>query len=211
MSRASASQEKSAINRAASKVEQVRKLLEELHTLRNRLNDGLERNSELISVSARKVLQLLEEHGPHSVPSIARLRGSTRQNIQILVNRLEAGGHVQLTENPGHKRSALVRLTEKGAGALQAWGAAEQKFLESVAREISSVDVEAIVGSLLQMRDVLGRTIKHLPPQHRLQEQQPGATGRRSKREPSMKQDNSEILSGDSEVETDEEFPINLL
>jgi len=211
MSRASVSQDKSAVNGAAARVEQVTVLLEELHTLRNRLSDALVGNSDPISLSARKVLQELEKHGPHSVPSIARLRGSTRQNIQILVNRLEAAGHVELIENPGHKRSALVGLTDKGAEMLQCCEAAEEEFLERVASEISSTDVDAILRSLLQMKDVLNRTLKHLPAKRRSREQQPGARARRSKRQASRKQEDSELFTGNSEMEKEEGFPINLL
>ena len=66
------------------------------------------------------ILQTLGRLGPQTVPDIARTRALSRQNIQVLVNRLESQGYVAVTPNPAHKRSGLVELTEHGRRSLAA-------------------------------------------------------------------------------------------
>ncbi len=52
---------------------------------------------------------------PLTVPQIARRMGLTRQSVQASVNRLLSDGLVETDENPDHRRSPLIRLTELGA------------------------------------------------------------------------------------------------
>src|SRR5258707_14646901 len=56
----------------------------------------------------RDVMQILSEHGPRTVPQIARRSLTSRQNIQMTVNRLRAEGWVEFVPNTEHKRSGLV-------------------------------------------------------------------------------------------------------
>jgi DNA-binding MarR family transcriptional regulator len=51
---------------------------------------------------------------PLTVPQIARRMGLTRQSVQASVNRLLDEGLVETDENPDHRRSRLIRLTELG-------------------------------------------------------------------------------------------------
>ena len=51
---------------------------------------------------------------PLTVPQIARRMGLTRQSVQASVNRLLSEGLVEADENPDHRRSRLIRLTELG-------------------------------------------------------------------------------------------------
>jgi DNA-binding MarR family transcriptional regulator len=51
---------------------------------------------------------------PLTVPQIARRMGLTRQAVQVSVNRLLEEALVSLGENPDHRRSPLIRLTELG-------------------------------------------------------------------------------------------------
>jgi DNA-binding MarR family transcriptional regulator len=48
------------------------------------------------------------------VPQIARRMGLTRQSVQASVNRLLAEGLAEAGGNPDHRRSPLIRLTERG-------------------------------------------------------------------------------------------------
>jgi DNA-binding MarR family transcriptional regulator len=52
---------------------------------------------------------------PLTVPQIARRMGLTRQAVQVSVNRLLEDGLVASEENPDHRRSPLIRLTDQGA------------------------------------------------------------------------------------------------
>jgi DNA-binding MarR family transcriptional regulator len=51
---------------------------------------------------------------PLTVPQIARRMGLTRQSVQASVNRLLSDGLVEAEENPDHRRSRLIRLSELG-------------------------------------------------------------------------------------------------
>jgi DNA-binding MarR family transcriptional regulator len=52
--------------------------------------------------------------GPLTVPDIAGMRPTSRQRMQRLADELAAEGLVEFIDNPRHRRSKLVRLTEKG-------------------------------------------------------------------------------------------------
>ncbi len=54
----------------------------------------------------------------HTVPQAARRLGVTRQAVQRVANELVAGGLVDLDENPDHRTSPLLRLTDEGRGVL---------------------------------------------------------------------------------------------
>jgi DNA-binding MarR family transcriptional regulator len=62
--------------------------------------------------------------GPLTVPQIAQMRPTSRQRMQRLADDLAAEGLVEFIDNPGHRRSKLVRLTRKG----------EARYRESDAR-----------------------------------------------------------------------------
>src|SRR3979411_1518378 len=50
--------------------------------------------------------------GPLTVPQIARRMGLTRQAVQASVNRLLTEGLIEAVENPDHRRSPLIRITD---------------------------------------------------------------------------------------------------
>ena len=52
---------------------------------------------------------------PLTVPQIARRMGLTRQAVQASVNRLLTEGLIEAGENPDHRRSPLIRMTELGS------------------------------------------------------------------------------------------------
>lgn len=60
------------------------------------------------------ILHTLACCGPKTVPQIARMRPVARQHIQTLANELEELGFIEFIDNPAHKRSRLVILTEAG-------------------------------------------------------------------------------------------------
>ena len=49
-----------------------------------------------------------------TVPGIARVLGQSRQAVQRITDVMVADGILVYTENPKHKRSALVTLSERG-------------------------------------------------------------------------------------------------
>jgi DNA-binding MarR family transcriptional regulator len=82
--------------------------------------------------SARwQVLGALELAGRQlTVPQIARRMGLTRQSVQATVNQLLREALVETDENPDHRRSPLIRLTELG----------NDKYAELDRRQISWIN-----------------------------------------------------------------------
>src|SRR4051812_10304188 len=115
-----------------------------------------------LAASDFSVLRVLAESGPLTVPQIARLRGTSRQNIQILVNRLEVDGCVSLGENPAHKRSDLVQLTADGQRLFEVGRSKEAGFMTTLAGNISEADIVAANYLLRQFRSRL-ETVEATP------------------------------------------------
>jgi len=70
-----------------------------------------------MTAAMRGVLELILLGGPATVPSMARARGVSRQHIQQQVDALRGRGFVERKENPAHKRSTMIALTDKGRAA----------------------------------------------------------------------------------------------
>jgi DNA-binding MarR family transcriptional regulator len=115
----------------------------------------LEYSAGELSVGESSVLQILAKAGPQTVPQIARARSTSRQNIQILVNRLAAGGCVHSIINPAHRRSVLIDLTAEGRSLLQV---AEQESVKIAARlkpAASSEEFQIAARVLRKLRETL--------------------------------------------------------
>ena len=137
--------------------EDLELLLNELNALVLRLKQttGLGENSGGLLSATQCVLRLLLEQGPKSVPQIARIRGTSRQNVQILVNRLQREGLVTFATNPAHRRSALVTLTAQGESALTSAATAEDDFVHALGAQSSQSEVRSAVALLRRLRDHL--------------------------------------------------------
>jgi DNA-binding MarR family transcriptional regulator len=110
---------------------------------------------EGVPVGIAAVLQLLLQGGPRSVPNIGRARSTTRQNTQILVNRMVEERWVELVTNPAHKRSALVQLTQEGRQLAQSVAEREAELHRLVSPQVSAGDLEAATALLVRLREVL--------------------------------------------------------
>jgi DNA-binding MarR family transcriptional regulator len=159
------------------------------------------------------ILQTLGRVGPLTVPDIARARGMSRQNIQVLVNRLESQEYVAVTPNPAHKRSGLVELTERGRGLLATVLEREALSLEALLPHLYRSRVVPAAKLLRKLRELLAG--KELPPTEIAEErptpkpaQAPRKPARRRKPAPST----GELPIAGEPIEPDEgEFPVNLL
>jgi DNA-binding MarR family transcriptional regulator len=94
----------------------LERLLDETRLLWHAMSHAGERlhAEEPVTLGMRAVLEFLTEHGPATVPHVARSRRVSRQHIQGLVNALLEHELVALGENPAHRRSAFVRVTPRG-------------------------------------------------------------------------------------------------
>jgi DNA-binding MarR family transcriptional regulator len=82
--------------------------------------DGLAADEGLTSARWQVLGAIALAGRPLTVPAIARRMGLTRQSVQASVNRLRDEGLVEREENPGHRRSSLIRLTDLGTAKYEA-------------------------------------------------------------------------------------------
>lgn len=102
-----------------------------------------------------RLLQMLGEHTNLTVPQLARLRGTSRQNVQILANRLVAEGCIESSGNPAHKRSALIHLTEQGRTRLRLAREHDQRLEAELLSSFSETQLSLGLQLLARLREVL--------------------------------------------------------
>jgi DNA-binding MarR family transcriptional regulator len=100
----------------------------------------------------RGLLKSLDRFGPQTVPQLARSRPVSRQYIQTIVNQLIEGGHVRFSENPAHKRSPLIELTDRGKELLDAMAGREEMLLSRLKINIPPKELEITTFSLRKMK-----------------------------------------------------------
>jgi DNA-binding MarR family transcriptional regulator len=96
-----------------------------------------------ITLGMRAVLERLCEHGPETVPQVARALGLGRQFIQRLVNAGLEEGLVRSQPNPAHRRSPLLEPTAAGREAFERIKEREEQVLREVASELPRGDIDA--------------------------------------------------------------------
>jgi len=101
------------------------------------------------------MLHSLKMRGPQTVPQIARARPVARQRIQKIADELKAEGFIEYTDNPAHKRSKLLRLTQKGE-ALHAELTAEiEKRADQLAEGMDAEELRITADVLRRLRERL--------------------------------------------------------
>lgn len=118
------------------------------------LSDRMLENRGLTG-SLRAILEFISNHGPSPVPKMATDKSMTRQSVQSLVDRLVSLGLVETVDNPAHKRSVLVALTNKGRETFSAILAEEQILLSNVAGHWPEGDAQRAAGILHDFREKL--------------------------------------------------------
>lgn len=98
------------------------------------------------------VLRDLDLSGPQTVPQMARARPVSRQYIQTLVDQLTDDGHVELVDNPSHKRSRLVRLTPRGKALVDAATRRQAKVFSRLKIGVPEKDLRTAASVLRAMR-----------------------------------------------------------
>jgi len=108
-----------------------------------------------ISAGLRTILLDLEEEGPKTVPDMAHLRNASRQYVQSMVNHLHDRDLVAYADNPRHKRSKLVVLTDTGGLLLQEMLARETRLGEDIAGSLALKDIDTTLKVMRAFRTAL--------------------------------------------------------
>ena len=181
----------------------IAELLAHLNSVAIQLNlagrNGTEAGAELRTAESA-LLEIVQRAGSMTVPQIARERSTSRQNIQILVDRLATEGLVEFIDNPAHKRSALVRLTEVGKARWAGGQQARTQFWSEIHSRVSEAEISATLSLLRKLHNLISKRKAADKPIDR-PSMRAVADTQREARAPSL----------NSESTAEAEFPINLL
>jgi DNA-binding MarR family transcriptional regulator len=91
--------------------------LSPLHKASRQISVYLEGRTRELGVSPLEghILTYLRGYAPASIRDLVRVFGIKQSTFTSLLDRLERGGLVRRTINPGDRRSFLIHITEKGA------------------------------------------------------------------------------------------------
>lgn len=96
----------------------------------------------------RSLLMTLRKLRQATVPGLARKREVSRQYVQVTMNALAKRGLVDFRDNPDHKRSRLLVLTDRGEALILAVMSREGEALQRVAAGLLPAEVKEAVGVL---------------------------------------------------------------
>ena len=94
-----------------------------------------------LTAADRAVMEFLYPDQALTVPGIASRYQVSRQHVQVTVNRLLEQGLLQSGDNPSHKRSPLLRLSELGRSAFAAIRDNETRLLDELFANIEIADI----------------------------------------------------------------------
>jgi DNA-binding MarR family transcriptional regulator len=94
---------------------------------------------------------------PLTVPQIARRMGLTRQSVQASVNRLLADDLVASQDNPDHRRSPLIALTDRGRSAYESLDRRQAAWVNELADGIDANKLAAAARVLGELSERLER------------------------------------------------------
>jgi DNA-binding MarR family transcriptional regulator len=145
-----------------TKAEKMTALTAAVRAVFNRLRAlGDELHADLkVTTAMRGVMETLASDGAMTVPQIARLKGVTRQHIQSLADALAEADLATVKENPAHRRSSLIALTDKGKRTFAKMRAREVPVVANVANEFDAQDLERATALLTRLAARLDARLK---------------------------------------------------
>ena len=105
----------------------------------------------------RAVLEFLYPDAKLTVPDIARRYRVSRQHVQVTVNRLLDRGMLRSLDNPRHKRSPLMALTESGQQTFAAIRRREAAVLDQLFADVEIADIATTRRTLTTLLNKLNK------------------------------------------------------
>jgi DNA-binding MarR family transcriptional regulator len=93
-----------------------------------------------VTAAERAVMEFLVRNTRMTVPEMARAYDVSRQHIQTSVNLLLEKKLAVLEENPGHKRSPYVALSNKGSRLFAKIANRDEALIETVFAKVGKSD-----------------------------------------------------------------------
>jgi len=97
------------------------------------------------------------DRAPLTVPQIARAWWLSRQSVQRVADVLVEEGFAVYEENPGHRRSKLLRITPKGSSSLRSIRRAQRTWADDLGGEIGESDLRTANAILARVVEGLSR------------------------------------------------------
>ena len=94
-----------------------------------------------LTAADRAVMEFLYPDSALTVPQIARRYQVSRQHVQVTVNRLLEEGLLRTRDNPQHKRSPLLHLSDLGRDTFAEIRRNEDTLLDSLYADIEIADI----------------------------------------------------------------------
>ena len=117
-----------------------------------------------VTVPMRGVLETIQREGPCTVPRMARMRPVSRQHMQRIVDDLLALKLVRLENNPDHKRSPFVAMTEEGGRTFDAIAERERAPIAQLTTGMTEDEVAVTRKVLEQLKTrLLGMLAEQTP------------------------------------------------
>jgi DNA-binding MarR family transcriptional regulator len=114
-----------------------------------------------MTTGLRSILFELDRSGPRTVPQMARARPVARQHIQGLVDQLRERRLVELKDNPAHRRSHLVRLTDAGRALVEGMNRRETDLLSGLQIPVRPGNLQTATEVLKAVREFLANPDVH--------------------------------------------------
>ena len=113
-----------------------------------------------VTAAMRGALELILLGGSATVPDMGRARGVSRQHIQQQVDALLDHGFTERQDNPAHKRSPVIALTDAGRALIQSVRADELDALARIQAGVSDNAAGEAAQVLSAWRAALQRDIE---------------------------------------------------
>ena len=136
-------------------------LFREIFKLQAELSNIMDRVHEEagLSTAQHKIIRVLQVTGPATVPDTAAHLNVSRQFVQTICNNLHSNGFIEFVDNPRHKRSRLVVLTDKGHAAFQK---ARHNENQTIAKALKGVDAAKAAEAHDLLKQIRRTVQKHI-------------------------------------------------
>lgn len=91
--------------------------------------------------------------GPQTIPQLLKERALSRQYLHRVINTLEAEGLIEFRDNPSHKRSKLVALSEPGLAFFENKRGKIMASLVPISEELSHEQIKNSLHTLMVLRE----------------------------------------------------------
>ncbi|MBI9111555.1 MarR family winged helix-turn-helix transcriptional regulator [Maridesulfovibrio ferrireducens] len=129
-------------------------LFKEIFNLQSTLSEVVDEVHEKAGMRTSQVrlANTLLELGQATVPDIAYAMKISRQFVQTAINELEKQNMIEFQENPRHKRSKLLKLTEHGRDVLNQVRENEENIIQKILPDMEATRVKAAYELLASIR-----------------------------------------------------------